>query len=186
MKDICDQILIDLHLALSQPRLDHILSVAKTVKSLAKAYQRDPEKLYLCALLHDLAREMPVKEQVRILNEGGVKDLLLLENPALCHAKVAGILAVERYNLNSAVIEPVIWHTTGRKNMTLDDCLLYVADQIEPKRSWSSKEIIEEAHQNIYKTMQECLRKKLEFTLKRGKMVHPDSLECWNWLCLQH
>jgi len=185
VKSICSQLLSDLKSSLSSARLEHVLSVAETVKSLAKTYKRDPEKLYLCALLHDLAREMPAAEQGQILIESGVDDSMILENPILQHAKVAGVLGVKRYGLDKDLVEPVIWHTTGRKNMSLDDSILYVADQIEPCRPWFSEQLMHQAHQNLYKIMKKCLRKKLEFTLKKGKMIHPDSLECWNWLCLQ-
>lgn len=178
-----DQLVRDLERTLSCERLRHIYSVKDTALSLGKIYNANLEILNISALIHDLAREMNIDAQTSILKNAGVLDDFSLQNPVLMHAKVAAILGVDKYGFPEEWVEPAKWHTTGKSEMSLEEIILYVSDQIEPLRTWSSRALIDQAHTNLFDSLKKCILLKLEFTLKRGKMIHPDSIHCWNWLC---
>ncbi len=184
LKSALEELLEDLRKNLSALRFEHVLSTTETAISLGRTHQANEIILQVSGYLHDFAREMPVKKQEEILKSEGLEDPIALENPVLHHAKVAAILGKQRYGFPDKWVEPAKWHTTGRAKMTLEDVILYVSDQIEPKRAWSTERLLDEAHTNLSLSFKNCLLQKLEFTLKRGKMVHPDSIQCWNWLCL--
>lgn len=177
-----DQLQLDLEQNLSDGRLRHILSVKETALSLGQTHRADLETLKVSALIHDLAREMNIDTQASILRDEGMLDHFSLMNPVLMHAKVAAVLGIKKYGFPEKCVEPAKWHTTGRAEMSREDIILYIADQIEPGRPWSSKSQIEQAHTNLFDSLKKCMLLKLEFTLKRGKMIHPDSIHCWNWL----
>jgi len=183
-RNALDQLRKDLESSLSKGRLTHVISTTNTALNLGKEHGADLDILEVSGLLHDVAREMPVAEQESILREKGLLDSISERNPVLFHAKVAAVLGTEKYGFPQNWVEPAKWHTTGKAQMNLEEIILFVSDQIEPERPWSNEALISAAHTNLYESFRKCMLQKLEFTLKRGKMIHPDSIQCWNWLCL--
>ena len=170
--------------SVSVGRRTHIHGVRKACKFLGNRFKCNVQFLELAALMHDMAREMPSSQQLEILQNYGVHvDEITRKNLVLAHSKVACVLAQCKYNLPMEIAEIVSCHTTGKAKMNLEECLFFLADALEPGRSWSSWNQLEEACLDIKKALINCLQWKLDYTLKRGKMIHFHSLECWNWLC---
>ena len=181
---LCRDLQQDLQKNISPKRFEHILGVRKACSYFAQKFVCNEQFLELAALLHDIARELPVKQQFEILyKDGFYVDEIMSKNPVLAHAKVASVLAMKKYNLPEEIAQIVSYHTTGRANMNLEECLFFLADALEPGREWSSWKRLEQASEDLPNSLKDCVRWKLDYTLKRGRMVHPHSLECWNWLC---
>ncbi len=182
--DLCERIEKDLEDSVSEVRRTHIQGVREACKFLATRFPCNAQYLEAAALLHDLAREMPLGRQLEILQNSEINvDEIMIKNPVLAHPKVAFVLAQEKYKLPLELAQIVSYHTTGRSKMNLEECLFFVADALEPGRSWSSWDRLEEAALDLKKTLRICVQWKLDYTLKRGKIIHPHSLDCWNWLC---
>ena len=181
---LCQNLQQDLQRNISQKRFEHILRVRKACSYLAQRFECNQQFLELAALLHDMARELPVEQQFEILyKDGFCVDEIMRKNPVLAHAKVASVLAVNKYKLPKEVAQIISYHTTGKAHMNLEECLFFLADALEPGREWSSWKRLEQACEDLRNSLKDCVRWKLDYTLKRGKMIHPHSLECWNWLC---
>lgn len=175
-------ILSELRLRVQGKRLGHIVSVSKTAESLALHYKLNSQRHKILGLLHDLCKEDDISSQLDLLKENFPDDMTLLENPALYHAKTSYLKSQTMFGLDSTFLSPILWHTTGKANMTLDDKILYVADYIEPLRPWHEQSFISRAKEDIDGLMLKILGHKIKYTIDSGKQVHPDSIHCFNYL----
>ncbi len=58
-------------------------------------------------------------------------------NPQLLHALAAAIIAKEEMKIEDEdILNSVIYHTTGREDMSLLEKIIYIADYIEPSRDF--------------------------------------------------
>ena len=93
------------------------------------------------ALLHDCTKELSVEEQTALCRELGltVTDADLLA-PKTLHARSAAACISTRYPAfdDPMIVSAVRWHTTGHRDMTLTEKILYLADYIDDSRSFES------------------------------------------------
>ena len=125
---------------MSSYRLSHTLGVEKTAKELGELYMPESiEELCIAALLHDITKELSVEEHVEILKKNGVtvtEDDI--KSPKTLHAKTAEFEANESFSefINERIAKALRYHTTGNKDMTLFDAIIYLADYIEDTRTF--------------------------------------------------
>lgn len=121
---------------LKPDRYDHTQGVMYTAAALSMRYGEDMDEALLAGLLHDCGKIGTVQEQKNLCNEYGI-DLTVSEQqiPSLIHAKLGAYLAEHEYNIaDTAVVEAIAWHTTGKPAMNMLEKIIYVADFIEPLR----------------------------------------------------
>ncbi len=123
---------------ISPRRFTHTLGVERMAARLAALYMPEGEgMLRAAALLHDMTKELPTAEQEKILMANGA--VLRPDEqcaPKIWHGMTASLLIPEKYPelAEEELISAVRWHTTGHKDMTLAEALLYLADYIEETR----------------------------------------------------
>ena len=144
-----DEIRRELLLRLSPPRAAHVLRVAQTAVRLAELHACDRTQAEAAALLHDWYREVPAAEIVALARECGAlgsderPDQIV---PAALHGPVAARLLPRRWpDLPAAVCSAIDRHTTGAPDMSALDCLLYVADMIEPGHTYEGVQALRAA-----------------------------------------
>ncbi len=128
----------DLKERVSKKRFIHSMNVAKAAVMLAEIYGVDKEKARLAGLMHDIAKEMPHEEHVDIL-ECAPETAKELENISvkLWHGPVGSIYLKQKYGIDDQdVLNAVRYHTTGRKDMSLLEKIVFVADHISEERRW--------------------------------------------------
>ena len=121
---------------LKQPRYFHSLGVAKVAGDLAVIYGYDEEKARIAGILHDCAKNLSDAELLRWCD---IYHLSVSPMEALCpfllHGKVGAVLARENYGIEDPeILDAIIYHTTGRPNMSLLEKIIFTADYIEPFR----------------------------------------------------
>ena len=83
------------------------------------------------------------------------------------------------------IINAVRYHTTGRKNMTLSDKILFIADFISADRDYDGAD---EMRERAEKSLECAMDMGLSFTItdlvENGKAVHPDTIDAYNDLKL--
>jgi predicted HD superfamily hydrolase involved in NAD metabolism len=126
---------------LSPKRYRHILRVCNTGLHLASRLGADEKKVELACLLHDIAREWPeeslVKKAQAVGEEVSVEELA---RPILLHGRVAAILAQEKFSVyDPEILEALRYHTLGKAGMQQTGRILYVADYLEPGRSYTTE-----------------------------------------------
>lgn len=164
------------------PRYDHTLRVAETAVILAHRFGENPEKAELAALYHDYAKEMP-NEKLKQIIIAGKEDLRLLDyHPELWHGPAAAILIQEKFNISDQdIIQAVRYHTTGRKQMSQLEKIIYLADYIEPGRNFPGLEEVRKlAEKDLDQAILQALRNTIQFLTSKFSSIYPDTIEAYN------
>lgn len=117
--------------------LKHVENVAEIAVGLAKAYDLDVTKTKLAALLHDISGVMTSQEMYEFAITKGLEiDPAEEKYHALLHQRVSKIIAQEEYGItDSDILNAIECHTTLRKNASIYDKIIFIADKI----SWDQK-----------------------------------------------
>ncbi len=121
---------------LDADRFQHTLGVMYTSAALAMRYGEDIEKAQVAGLLHDCAKCIPNDKKIRMCKERQIEiSKVELKSPFLLHSKLGAYLAKEKYGVEDPdILSAIMWHTTGRPNMTRLEKIVFTADYIEPQR----------------------------------------------------
>ena len=174
--------------SLSDYRFKHTVGVAQTAVKLADWYGTDPAKAEIAGLVHDIARDFSDRFMLEMCCKYGIlADETENHIPALLHGKVAAGFAADRFNISETdILDPVRYHTTGRKNMTIPEKILFLADMIEPGRAYSGVEDLRRiAWVNLDQAVLTGLNSTVRYVLERGLMIHPDSILARNSLIME-
>ncbi len=170
-----------LHYLLTPKRFIHTQGVAGEAAKLARHYGTDPDKAYLAGLLHDNAKCFGAKEKLDLCDKLGMElDEILVNQPDLTHSFLGAELAKSDFGVNDEdILNAIKYHTTGRKNMSLLEKIVYIADVIEPNRAFFDglEETKQLAYNNIDKAMKYSLRHTVDFNISKKRLIHPLSLE---------
>ncbi len=117
--------------------LKHVEDVAEIAVGLAKAYNLNITKTRLAALLHDISGIMTPQEMYDFaITQGFEIDPAEEKYHALLHQRVSKIIAQEEYGItDSDMLNAIECHTTLRKNASMYDKIIFIADKI----SWDQK-----------------------------------------------
>ena len=137
-----DLIKADLKEKLPKKRYEHTLGVAYTAAALAMCYGEDILKAELAGILHDVAKAKKsfelkddMKGYIDPYTDGDYVDLIANKAPQILHAVYAPYLAKKDYKIEDKdILSAIRWHTTGKKDMTMLEKIVFVADYIEPNR----------------------------------------------------
>ena len=126
----------DLQHCLPDKRFTHTIGVAKTAKEMAEIFSVNPNKAYLAGMLHDCAKNLSDKELLKICYEN---NILVTDSerksPYLLHGKAGAYIAETKYGISDKeVLSAIIWHTTGKADMSELEKIIFSADYIEPGR----------------------------------------------------
>lgn len=152
---------------LDEDRLWHTLGVMHTAAAMAMVHGTDMEKAQLAGILHDCAKCVPTKKKLKLCKENHIPVTEFeKEHPFLLHAKVGAWIAREKYGVTDPeILEAIIWHTTGKADMSVLEKIIYIADYIEPARDKAPRlsEIRRLAFQDLDRCMYEILKDTLEY-----------------------
>ena len=170
---------------LSEKRFYHSQCVAEEAVRLAVLYGADPEKARLAGLLHDILKDTPAEEQLKILQGFGIMmNDTELANQKLWHA-ISGAAFLE-FGLgirDRELLSAVRCHTSGRKNMTLLEKVLFVADYISADRDYPG---VEELRAVARESLEEAIIEGVAFTVQelmsRREPVASASIDAYNCL----
>jgi predicted HD superfamily hydrolase involved in NAD metabolism len=134
---------------------DHCIRVGEESKRVAIMYGADPREAEYAGYLHDISAVFP--NEIRILIARHLKIEVLPEEelfPMIIHQKISKEMARDLFNIsNQNILNAVGCHTTLRKNATLLDNVLFVADKIEWDQAGSPpyiNEILLELNKSVH------------------------------------
>ena len=168
---------------LSDKRYQHTANVKKMAVKLAQKYGEDPEKAALAAWLHDLAKEKPRDELLRILGENAIMaDNAEKRPPQVWHGICAAILAQKEWGVDDPeILNAVACHTTGRPGMTKLDEILFLADMTSAERDWSGVEALRRLEmKDLDAAMLSGLDQTIRFVKQGHKPVDPMSAAAYH------
>ena len=173
---------------MSARRFAHTQGVVSTVATLAQQYQITAiVELRLAGWIHDAAKELSDSTLLTEAQRLGCPiNPIERASPALLHGAVALGLAREELNIEHPVItSAVLYHTAGHPDMTTADKAFYLADLIEPTRTYGW---IDQARQMAAVDLDSALlfavTYQLRRLLKQGVIVDKHGIELRNKLLM--
>ena len=162
---------------LDEKRYEHTLGVAYTATALAMRYEESIPKAYLAGLLHDCAKCLDDANKIDICNKHNIVITKTEQkNPFLLHAKVGSFMAKDTYDVQDTdILNAILYHTTGRPNMTLLEKIIFIADYIEPNRKDAPNlELIRKtAFEDLDETLIMILNDTLEYLKTKSHDIDP-------------
>ncbi len=196
---INDSILDDMRKELtnhiSGHRLEHSLSVEQEAFALGMLFGMSEEQIYklrAAAILHDITKALDTVSQIDACTQRGISLTLDdIKNPKVLHSISGASLARELFPdyVDDDVFSAILNHTTGRVGMSLCEKLIYLADYIEPTRTfpdcvqlrgyfYESDALPTEKHLN--KTLLLSFDMTLNVLLREKAHIHPRTVEARN------
>ncbi len=169
---------------LSQKRYQHTKRVLTTALELAQRYDVDEEETMLASVFHDYAKYRPLDEMSHIIKQNELPIDLLSFHHELWHGPVASILVETEIGItNQRVKDAIYWHTTGRGNMSELEKVVYLADYIEPGRSFPGLSLIQKkAKEDLDEACFMAVRNTIQFLLERERLIYPETINMYNHL----
>lgn len=110
-------------------------------ENLARRHGVDPAKARLAGMLHDLARLYSADRLLRESEKYGIPiDAYAREHPVVLHAPLSAALASDMFGVTDPqVLSAISKHTLADAQMSPLDCILYLADGLEPGRDYEER-----------------------------------------------
>ncbi|KOF56731.1 MULTISPECIES: bis(5'-nucleosyl)-tetraphosphatase (symmetrical) YqeK [Clostridium] len=170
---------------LKESRFKHSLSVRDTAVKLAEKYNCDVKKASIAGLAHDCAKNIEDKEIINICSEAGyILNEVELKNPSIAHGLAGSIIAKDKMGINDEeILNSIRFHTTGKKNMTLLEKIIYIADYVEPLRDFPGVDELRKAvNDNLDEAMLLSFDQTIKYVIKREMLIHLDTVEARNYM----
>ncbi|SDY50635.1 putative HD superfamily hydrolase of NAD metabolism [Evansella caseinilytica] len=168
--------------SLKQRRFEHTERVTETAEQLARKYGGDVKKARLAAILHDYAKYRPVEEMRETLRSVKTPHSLLEYGDEILHAFAgACYVKVELEVTDEEILAAIRYHTTGRASMTLLEKIVFLADYIEPGRTFPGVETVRQAAEtSLDNACFLALKNTIAFLISKGQPVYPEAFEAYN------
>ena len=167
---------------MTEDRFEHCIGVSKTAQKLAELNQYDEDKAALAGFIHDYAKQVSVEDYREVIKTKGFDQDLLNWNRSIWHG-IVGTYFIQRdlKITDSEILTAVRRHTTADVEMTTLDKIVFMADYIEPGRSFPG---VEEARKITYANLDEGvgyqLAHTLEFLIEKRNKIYPRTLDAYN------
>lgn len=170
---------------IKQKRLKHTLGVLEAACALSERYGGELVAICRAALYHDLFKGVEKRELLSLgaslgYSISGAVD----ERPEIAHGPIAA-LWLEREGIvkDALVLDAIRYHTIGRRDMSLEEKIVYLADAIEPSRDYPGVEMVRLlAETSLDQALLRSVSQTLEFVLASDSPIHPESVEMRNAL----
>lgn len=180
-----EDIKIKLKETLTPKRFRHSLNVMESAVELAYKYGENPEGIAFAGLLHDCARDVSVDETFRLCNHYGIEiDEISRLQPELLHGRLGARLAKELYGIESVQVhEAIELHTMGLPGMNRFCKIIFVADSIEPGRTYpEAVSIRNAAMENLDSAVLLAMDSAIKYVIRKNRLIHPDLIVARNWI----
>lgn len=169
---------------LNPKRVEHVRSTELEAVRLATRWGCDQEDAAEAAILHDITKKLNMEEQLLLCEKYGIiADGIEMTEVKLFHAKTGAALSRDLFGINDAVYDAILWHTTGKPDMSLLEKIIYLADYIEPCRTFEGvNEMRRLAYSDIDAALEMGLKLSLDDLKARGKVPHPRSQGAFDYL----
>lgn len=174
---------------LNNHRYIHSLNVSKTAVELASLNNADINKAKIAGLVHDCAKNLSNEEILKICKNNNIQvDNISMNNPQLLHGWAAAIIAKQVMGINDEeILSAVKYHTTGKKNMSLLEKIIYIADYIEPGRDFNGvSELRKITHENLNMGLLKAFDSTIKYVIDRNQLIHMNTIEGRNFLLINN
>jgi predicted HD superfamily hydrolase involved in NAD metabolism len=166
-------------------RLAHSLGVADESVRMGRVFGGSLDKLALAGLLHDVARELDAGRLLAFAEaEGLITDPAERANPVVLHGPAGALMASREWGVTDTVIlESIRLHSTGEAGMSLEACIVFMADLIEPGRAYQGVDILRQlCREDLREAMIEAIEQTFVYLDREQKPLHEGTRRCLAWL----
>lgn len=170
---------------LKTKRYLHSLGVSECAVKLAEKYGASKEKAEIAGLVHDCAKYMSGEDILKIMRETGDEiDQVSLNAPDIMHGRASAYIAKTLMEIeDDEILEAVRYHTTGKENMTVLEKIIYLADYIEPNRSFPEVDRLREvAFRDLDEALIMAFNNTIKFVIEKDQMLHLNTIKARNYL----
>lgn len=171
--------------SLTNERFLHTLAVEREAISLAERYNVDPIKASLAALLHDCAKSFSDEELIRLARSYNIPlSIWDIYCPQVLHAPIGSIFAREYFGIKDReILSAIEKHTTGDKEMSTLDKIIFIADYVEYRRDFPGVTHLRQILENDLDTaVLFAISLTIEYVMRNKQVLHPRTIEAWNSL----
>ena len=162
-------------------RLAHSLSVANLAFSIAaKNRVENYRDAYVAGLLHDCGKELDTETSDRIMRE---RYPDYADYPKWTHHQFVGAFLAETvFGIkNTAILDAIACHATGKAHMAPVSKVIYASDKIEPLRGFDSRKLINGCYRNYYVGFMGVLAANKDYLTSKGyKVDNPLTKQCFD------
>ena len=167
-------------------RFHHTQGVMYTAAALAMVYGVDIERAKLAGLLHDCAKSsIPNNKKAEACDSYGIKiSEFERNNPHLLHGKLGAYFAKHKYGVkDDEICSAIVYHTTGKPDMTLLEQIIFIADYIEPDRDEMPRlpEVRKAAFTDIDMCTEMIMSDTLEHLKESGRPIDKETNEAFEY-----
>lgn len=185
---IIEKIHYNLRQNVSEHRYNHTLGVIDAAVYLAKKYEENEDHAYLAALLHDYAKHFTRDQIFEYMESNSLEaDEIMINTHQLLHGKIAAHIAKREYGIcNQNVLNAIEFHTTGRRQMSRLEKIIYLADFIELGRDYTGVEELRTlAEEDLNRAVLLALNNTIKYVIHIEKVLHTNTIEARNTLLLK-
>jgi nicotinate-nucleotide adenylyltransferase len=160
---------------LSFKRYLHTQGVMYTAAALAMRYQVNIFDAMTAGVLHDCGKYTTLEAQKEDIKR---YNIILSDDereiPSLIHAPLGAYLAKNDYEVTEeSILSAILYHSTGRPDMTMLEKIVYIADYIEPYRGdeWKYRMIRDIAFTHIDKAVWKCAELTIASLKERNRNI---------------
>lgn len=160
-------------------RFKHSKRVLETALKLNTTVDDDLVKT--AAILHDCAKYNEDK-YLKLFSDNINAETIKYKS--VLHSFLGAEVAKKVYNIdNDQVLDAIRYHTTGKENMSKLEKIIYLADAIEPERSYPGvDELRDLAKKDIDQAILYSLSHNIIFLTKKLSLIHPLTISAYNYL----
>ncbi|WP_229233717.1 MULTISPECIES: bis(5'-nucleosyl)-tetraphosphatase (symmetrical) YqeK [unclassified Enterococcus] len=178
-----EMLLQKVQMRMSEQRFKHVLGVEEAAVALAEKYGASPEKASIAALTHDYAKERPDDEFIMVINRDGYDPELLNYGNAIWHGLVGASFVERELGItDEEILQAIRVHTTGAAEMSVLDKIIYVADYIEPGRTFPG---VKDAREIAMSSLDDAVAFETKHTLlhllENEQQIYPKTIETYNY-----
>lgn len=130
----------------------------------------DYKKVFIAGVLHDLGKATSAKED--LVKFDIPKDSI---DTPIEHEFTGAIIAKEDFNIQDEdILSAIRYHSTGNKDMTTLQKLIYCADLLEEGRCYGYEEELRQAlYEDFEKGFRKCLLSQYNYLKEKGGNIYP-------------
>lgn len=164
-------------------RRPHVEGCIGEAIRLAEFWGCDPGRAAMAALLHDITKSEDLEGQLKLLKKYDIiPGTIAIEAFGPLHAITGAAVARDLFGTDPETEAAIRWHTTGRAGMTLLEKIIYIADYIEPTRSFDGVEQVRGlAYKNLDLAMLTALRNTIFEICTASKPLSSETVEAYNY-----
>lgn len=165
-----------------EEKYKHSLRVATVSKILAEKWNVPPEDCIISGLLHDIGKGISKQEILNLCFQNNITmyDFEIFETPKALHGRISSFLFekefdktdIERFN---SISHAISYHVAGGDEKMSDlDKILYIADNIEPKKnSRLYKEMLSQEKPEMDEWMKKIINIKRKKANQMNRVYNP-------------